>query len=106
MSSRKRGHFITVFIAVLCQASALFEHVNAQLAPSTAPSLASIVPVSPNAASLGKYGEIPVGLYTGIPNINIPIYEINAGSIKLPNSLSYHAGGIKVQPMASWVGLG
>ncbi|TDQ11561.1 hypothetical protein [Pedobacter metabolipauper] len=62
--------------------------------------------VPPNAASLGKFGEHPVGFYTGTPSINIPIYELNIGRIKLPIGLSYHAGGIKVEEMASSVGLG
>lgn len=61
---------------------------------------------SPNAYSLGKFGEIPVGLYNGIPNISIPLTEIKAGSFSLPISLDYHAGGIKAQEIASWAGLG
>lgn len=61
---------------------------------------------SPNAYSLGKFGDIPVSLYTGIPSISIPITGINAGSFTLPVSLDYHAGGIKAQEKASWVGLG
>ena len=65
-----------------------------------------IVPPSPNAASLGKYGEIPVNYYTGTPNINIPLYDIPAGEFTVPISISYHASGIKVEEMASWVGLG
>ena len=61
---------------------------------------------SPTAASLGKYGDIPVSYNTGIPQINIPIYSVNSGSLKLPISLSYHASGLKVQEQASWVGAG
>ena len=30
-----------------------------------------VIPPSPNAASLGKYLEIPVGLYTGIPSVSV-----------------------------------
>lgn len=66
----------------------------------------SVVPQSPNAASLGKYGEIPVGMYTGIPSISIPLYEINTGKLSLPITLSYHAAGIRVEEIASWAGLG
>jgi hypothetical protein len=66
----------------------------------------NIVPPSPNAASLGKYGDIPVSPYTGVPNIDIPIYEIVSGDIKVPISISYHASGIKVAEEASRVGLG
>ena len=61
---------------------------------------------SPNAASLGKYGDIPVGYHTGIPDINIPFYTVNAGDLSLPISISYHASGLKVQEQASWVGAG
>lgn len=61
---------------------------------------------SPNAASLGVYGEIPISNYTGTPNINIPIYEIDLDGMKIPISMSYHASGIHVQQEASWVGLG
>ncbi|MEO5996695.1 MAG: hypothetical protein ABIN89_08180 [Chitinophagaceae bacterium] len=64
-----------------------------------------VVPPSPNVASLGKYGEVPVSLYTGIPNISIPLYEIKDGNLDLPITLSYHAGGVKVEEMASSVGL-
>ncbi|MDP4211865.1 MAG: DUF5977 domain-containing protein [Bacteroidota bacterium] len=61
---------------------------------------------SPTAASLGKYGDIPVNYHTGIPQISIPIYTVEAGSLKLPISLNYHAAGLKVQEVSSWVGAG
>jgi hypothetical protein len=74
-------------------------------AQSTSAQLLNVVPPSPTVASLGKYGEVPVSQYTGIPNISIPLYEINDGSLHLPISLSYHAGGVKVEEVASSVGL-
>ena len=70
-------------------------------AQDISPSLPQIIPPSPTAAALGKYGDVPVGLYTGIPSINIPLYEINDGPLNLPISLNYHAGGIKVEEVAS-----
>lgn len=62
--------------------------------------------VSPTAAAFGKYVETPVSYYSGVPNIGIPIYELDVNGFKLPISLSYHSGGIKVQELESWVGLG
>jgi hypothetical protein len=61
---------------------------------------------SPNAASLGKFGDIPVSYHTGIPNVSIPLYTLQDGKLSVPISLSYHAGGVKVDEMASSVGLG
>ena len=65
-----------------------------------------ISPVTPNAASLGIYGDVPVSVYTGIPNIQIPIYNIEVGGQSFPISLSYHSGGVKVEDYSSWVGTG
>ncbi|SHN28408.1 hypothetical protein SAMN05216524_108145 [Mucilaginibacter sp. OK098] len=61
---------------------------------------------SPTAAGLGVYSNYPVADFTGTPKINIPLYEINEGGYKLPISFSYNASGIKVNDIASWVGLG
>src|SRR4051794_28240055 len=50
-----------------------------------------ILPPSPEAVALNKYVAIPVGLYTGTPQIDIPFWEIKEGDITIPVSLSYHA---------------
>lgn len=68
--------------------------------------LPELVPPSPNASSLGVYGEIPVDKSTGVPNITIPLYTISVDDISVPISLSFHASGHKVGSRASWVGLG
>ena len=66
----------------------------------------NIIPPPPTEAALGKYGVIPVSKYTGVPNISIPLYELKQGSLSVPLSLSYHASGVKVEELASYVGLG
>jgi YD repeat-containing protein len=63
------------------------------------------VPLSPNAAALGKYGDYEVNLFNGLPDISIPLFEVKSGSISVPITLSYHASGIKPKDAASWVGL-
>src|SRR5258708_24278350 len=80
----------------------LYLPVRAQ-SPSQVPTL---VPPSPDAASLGKYASIPVGLHTGIPEISIPIYVIKSKKLTVPITLSYHAGGNRVRSIAEWTGLG
>ncbi len=62
--------------------------------------------LTPNAKSFQRYGDIPVSLYTGTPNITIPLDTIRDVSLSLPISLSYHSGGIKADEHPGWVGLG
>lgn len=64
------------------------------------------IPSSPEAALLGRFGDIPVGHYTGTPEIAIPLYSIKEDGIEIPLTLSYHSSGIKVADEATWVGLG
>src|SRR5690554_4609742 len=64
------------------------------------------VPKSPEVASFQRYGDIPVSNYTGVPNIGISIHTVKLKDLQVPISLSYHAGGIKVDQEATFVGLG
>lgn len=68
--------------------------------------LKQIVTPSPNAAALGQYGNVPVGLYTGSAQISVPLYEVKEGALTLPVSLSYNSGGFRVADFAPWTGLG
>jgi RHS repeat-associated protein len=71
-----------------------------------APFAANVVPPSPEAATLAAYADIPVDLYTGIPEISIPLYELKERDLAVPINLSYHAAAHKVEDQASRVGLG
>jgi YD repeat-containing protein len=68
--------------------------------------LPTIIPPSPQAQAFMRYGEIPVDYSTGVPSISIPLYTVKGNKLELPISISYHASGIKVNDVASEVGLG
>jgi RHS repeat-associated protein len=61
---------------------------------------------SPSAASLGKFGDVPVNLYTGVPDISIPLFTAKGRTLGLPIVLKYHAGGIRVEEIGGWAGIG
>ncbi|WP_276365369.1 hypothetical protein [Chryseolinea sp. H1M3-3] len=61
---------------------------------------------SPNAASLGTFGEIPVSGFTGVPNINIPVYTAKSGDLSIPISLAYHTSLVKPDHPPGWIGFG
>ena len=84
----------------------LFSFSSSLFSQPTSTLVGGVVMPAPNAGSLGKYGDIPVSLYTGTPNISIPIYTVVDGSLNLPISLDYHSSGIRVAETASWVGIG
>ena len=65
-----------------------------------------LISPSPNAVSLGKFGIVPVSLYTGIPDVSIPLGEAAGKEISVPISINYHHNGLKSYELASWVGLG
>src|SRR4051794_30699453 len=68
--------------------------------------LSNVIPPSPSVAALNKFLDMPVGYSTGVPDISIPIYNLQSGEMNLPISLSYNASGIKVEEVPSWVGTG
>jgi YD repeat-containing protein len=59
---------------------------------------------SPNAGGLGKYGDVPVSLYTGSPNINIPLFDTNIKGMGLNLTLNYDASGVRPDDHPGWVG--
>lgn len=63
-----------------------------------------VVMPTPEAASLGKFIESDVDLFTGLPSIGVSIYTLQQGPLSLPIGLRYHAGGLRVGETASWAG--
>lgn len=97
----KKRLIVCICFLLLTQGGAVFGQTEGELNLNMVP-----IPKSPEVAALGKYGEIPVSTYTGIPSINIPIFALKGRQLEAPISLSYHAGGVKVEEIATSVGLG
>lgn len=98
--------------SAFCGAMALFSLFGAQKihaqagAPGTSTAYQKpLLPHSPEASAFGKFGDIPVGLHTGIPNISVPVYKFSLKGLELPISIDYHSSGVKVDELASNVGL-
>ena len=63
-------------------------------------------PVSPEAARLGTFGEIPVNLFYGRLEKNIELFTGNVGDFTLPVQLNYNYGGNRLEETPSIMGLG
>ncbi len=67
--------------------------------------LPNIIPPSPEAFSISEFGKNSANEYTGKLNLSIPIYDYSDGSLNFPISLNYSGAGVKVEDIASWVGI-
>jgi hypothetical protein len=61
---------------------------------------------SPEAASLFRYLDYPVNHATSVANIDIPLYEVQSGELRVPISLNYHSSGRRVTDETGAIGLG
>lgn len=64
------------------------------------------IPKSPEAAAFAKYGNTSVSHFTGVPNVSVPIGTLKGRDIAIPIELTYDASGIRVDQVATEVGLG
>jgi YD repeat-containing protein len=63
-----------------------------------------LAPNAPSTAELGRFGAVPVGLFTGTAQFTIPIFELKTNNLTVPIALNYSSNGLKVDKVASWVG--
>ena len=66
----------------------------------------SVIPPAPEVSSMMKYIDIPMSHFTGQPQIEIPIYTLNEGSLSVPITLSYRGGGIKQNELSGIISKG
>lgn len=65
-----------------------------------------ILPPSPSVAKLGDFSRPGVGMVSGAMQLNIPITSVPAHNFNIPISVSYSSNGVKVDEIASRVGMG
>lgn len=68
--------------------------------------LPKVIKPSPETSALFRFADYPMDYSTGLPQINIPIYEVQSGSLSVPISLSYHASGRRVSDQDGPIALG
>ena len=61
---------------------------------------------SSGSSSYRKFVEIPISLYTGTPNITVPIHTVSDGPLSFSYALNYHSSGNRVSEVGSAYGMG
>jgi len=95
---------IKKIVLVVCFFSSYF--LFAQLTNNGLYVFPQIFTPSPNAATLGNYGNYSVDLFTGQPSIGINLFDLQIGSYKLPVNLNYSLSSVRPEEHPGWVGLG
>jgi YD repeat-containing protein len=67
--------------------------------------LPDVIPASPDAFSFTEYGKNNVNEYKGKLSNTIALYNYTAGQLSTAVSLGYSGAGVKVEDMATWVGI-
>ena len=80
--------------------------IKRALTSSSVAEMPQIIPASPKATAMTRYGEYPVSLYTGLVDITVPVYTIKVQNITVPIEFKYHASGIKYDDISLEAGLG
>lgn len=63
--------------------------------------------LSPTAASLSAYGELPVNYFRGIPSVNVPLFSFQEKDLPVFNiNLSYNSEATRTTDIPDWVGQG
>jgi YD repeat-containing protein len=87
------------FLGTICS-------VLGQAGPSKPGDVPNFIPPTPEVSSLLKANLLSTTPNTGAANFSIPLFGLKAGSFSLPISLNYNSGGLKVDEVASFVGMG
>lgn len=69
-------------------------------------SVSGTIPLSSGQSSVIQSVECPVLYSLGLAELTIPLYTVKQGDLEVPITLSYQGSGIKVDEIASPVGLG
>lgn len=100
--SKRYKFFLAIFLIIFLNNLSIAQNSQTDYSQN----LKSYTLSSPEVSSFERYSLTNTDSYTGKVNISIPIYTIKTGSIVYPINLVYNSGGIKVDQLASEVGLG
>lgn len=92
---RSKQLFILILLSLPLRSFAQFQQ-----------NIPQVKPLSPDVTAMFKVLEKPVGSFTGTVPVSFPLMSLSAGPLQVGLSLSYSTGGIRVEEIASSVGLG
>lgn len=104
---RKQINVIAAIALLLLKINSFAQYSDLEDATQTAfPQYSpTVIPSSPDAYGFTKYGNLPIGLNTGTVQYTLPVYTIQSGGLSHAISINYSSNGVKVDEMATRVGI-
>jgi len=99
----RRKRFQLVFSVLIM--TVVMNYANAQYSANKEELYNVSIP-TPQAVAFSEYGKFPVDLFSGKPNVSIPLYQFPAKGLDIGINLSYNSGGIKPNERGGWTGVG
>ena len=90
--------FLISFFIFILNISKITAQTDADIQPK-------ITPPYPATADLGKFGNVPVGLFTGSPAVNLELYTLKEGGNTIPLTMSYSSSGVQVDAIPKQLGI-
>ena len=90
------------FLLVLSSSAANSQNAN----PGNFQKMVDFLPPAPNAAEIIKHSQLSINKNTGSPSVAIPLFSLKGTKLNTAVSLSYNSTGLKVDEIASRVGMG
>lgn len=95
--------FFLCVLLILGRYASLFAQTSLPALSGNA--IPSVIPPTPEAFALTRYGNNPIGLSTGAVQYSLPLYTISTGTFSMPLSVSYSSNGLKVDEVSGRVGM-
>lgn len=97
---------LKAYLKILCVSAALLYLKSSQAQADNFAKMVDFLPPAPNAAAIIKYGGISINKNTGAPNISLSLFSLAGRKVSVNISLGYSSTGLKVDEIASRVGMG
>ena len=81
-------------------------HGMGQANPNNFQKMVDFLPPAPNASAIIKYDALSINKNNGSPSISIPIFTVKGNKLSANISIGYSSTGLKVDEIASRVGMG
>jgi hypothetical protein len=91
-----------IFLACLMNATTGYSQTGQYL---NSEFYSNLIPNSPSSSMLGKFGNVPINYYTGLPEISFELLRLKGREIEVPVSISYDASGVKTDEFSGEAGI-